>query len=142
MWTSRPDYTADVRRPTKWMAISLLMAATLTSILCLALAVGVAIIGGKELPATALWGCLAIFTFFSLASGWMLIRLLRNVRARNGRTTMPEWFIQAFGVVLLAAICVVAFTERRPLLLGEAMGVAVAMMGIRSLLRAPKSQGE
>jgi hypothetical protein len=34
----------------------------------------------------------------------MLVRVLRNVRARNGRTTMPVWFIQAFGAMLLVVI--------------------------------------
>jgi hypothetical protein len=123
------------------MAIALLMAATFASVACLAIVIGVAIVGGKGVPASALWGCLVVFTLFSLATSWMLVRLLRNARARNGKTTMPEWFIQAFGVLMLAAIGLVAVTQRNPLFFCEACGVALAMVGIRSLLRAPSKDG-
>jgi hypothetical protein len=133
----RPDYTAEVRRPTRWIAIALLMAATLTSAACFAVAAGVAIVGAKGVPTAALWGCLVVFGVLSGVCGWILIRLLRNARAENGRTTMPEWFIQIFGVILFVAICRVAIAEGRPLLFAEALGVALSMIGIRGLLRVP-----
>ncbi len=113
------------------------MAATLTSAACLIFAVGVAIVGGKGLPATALWGGLVIFTLLSGVCGWMLIRLLRNVRANNGKTTMPEWFIQVFGVVFLVGICIIAIADGIPWFFTEALGVVIAMIGIHRLVRVP-----
>ena len=135
----RLDLMAEAPHSSRWLAISLLMVAALTSFACLAILVGVAIVGPAGLPVFALWGSVAIFTPLSFASGWMLVRLLRNVRANNGRTMMPEWFIQGFGILLLASICVIAFTERSPLLLCETVGVAIAMIGIRRALRTSKS---
>jgi hypothetical protein len=49
---------------------------------------------------------------------------------------MPEWFIRAFGIVFFVGLCIAAFTEGHPILLAEAFGVAIAMIGIGRLLRA------
>ena len=138
MWKSQPNYTAEVRRPTKWIAIALLMVAAFLSSTCLAVCVGIAIIRPRGLPMSALFGSLTIFALFSWASVWMLVRVLRDSRAANARTTMPEWFIQVFGALLLVGIIISAFAARRPLLLAEGLGVAVAMLGIRRLLNAPE----
>jgi hypothetical protein len=140
MWKLQPDYTADVRRPTKWFAVVLLMAAAFASSGCLAVCVAAAIIRPKGLPVSALVGSLAIFALFSWASVWMLIRVLRDARAANARTTMPEWFIQVFGAFVLVGLFIVAFTARQPLLLVEGLGVALAMLGIRRLLNAPDNE--
>jgi hypothetical protein len=51
-------------------------------------------------------------------------------------TTMPEWFIRAFGIVMFAGLCIAAVTDGHPILLVEGFGVAIAMIGIGRLLRA------
>jgi hypothetical protein len=52
---------------------------------------------------------------------------------------MPVLFIQLFGVVFLVGICVAAVANGKPLLFGQAFGVALAMIGIRRLLRQSTS---
>jgi hypothetical protein len=116
------------------------MAAAFVSSTCLAICVGAAIIRPKGLPNSALFGSLAIFGFFAWASVWMLIRVLRDARAANARTTMPEWFIQVFGAFMLVGVVISALTAKQPLLLVEGLGVAVAMLGIRRLLNAPDKE--
>ena len=89
---------------------------------------------------SALFGSLAIFGLFSWASVWMLVRVLRDARAANARTTMPEWFIQVFGALVLVGVLIAAFTAQRPLLLAEGVGVSLAMLGIRRLHNAPDKE--
>jgi hypothetical protein len=67
----------------------------------------------------------------------MLVRVLRDARAANARTNMPEWFIQLFGCLLLLGVGLTALTERQPLLLVEGLAVALAMIGIRHALHRP-----
>lgn len=138
----RANYTAEVRRPTRWLAIGLLMAASLVSCTCLAACVGVALLRIKGVPVGALWGSLAVFAVLSGASVWMLIRMLRGVRAQNGRTVMPLWFIQGFGVLVICGVVFAAVKERNLLLLVEGLGVALAMLGIRRMLKAPVTQSD
>lgn len=140
MWKSQPDYTAEVPRPTKWVAIGFLLAAAFLSSTCLAVCVGATIIRPEGLPMSAFFGSLAIFALLSWASVWMLVRVLRDARAANARTTMPEWFIQVFGVLLVVGIIISALTARRLLLLAEGLGVALAMLGIRRLINAPDTE--
>ncbi len=135
----RPNYLAEVRKPTRWTAIALLLLAAAASSACFLLSVGVAIVGPDNLPIGPLCGCLAVFGLLSITSGWILIRLLRRQRANNGKTVMPEWFIQFFGGVFLLAICITAVANNEPWLFGEAIGVAVAMIGIRVMLRREES---
>lgn len=131
----RPDYLAEVSKPTRWTTIALLLLAATASSACFLLAVGVAIVGPDNVPIGPLCGCLVIFGLLSITSGWILIRLLRRHRANNGKTVMPERFIQLFGVAFLIAICIAAVANEKPWLIGEAVSVAMAMIGIRVLLR-------
>jgi hypothetical protein len=112
------------------------MSALIVSLTFLVFLVGVAIVDHKGMPVAAFFGSLVIFTLISSSSAWMLARVLLNIRAHNGSTTMPVWFIQVFGLILFAGICVVAVKERHPLLFAECAGVAFAMLGIRRLLKA------
>lgn len=92
-----------------------------------------------KVPVGPLLGCLVVFGTLTLACGWISIRLIRKHRAANGRTVMPEWFIQAFGFVFLIGICFTALMNGRMWLFGEAVGVAFAMIGVRSLLNQGQS---
>jgi hypothetical protein len=138
MQKSRLDYVAEVGTPTRRFATALLMGGMFISVLCLTLVVGAVIVGPKGMPVAAVCGCLAIFGLLSFASAWMLVRTLRDVRAGNGTTTMPEWFIQAFGVLLFIGLCVGAVSEGRPFLFAEGVGVALSMLGIRKLIAASR----
>lgn len=129
------EYIANVSAPERWAAIATLLAGAIVSAACFLLAVGVAIVGVDDMPISPLYGCIAIFGLLTSVCGWMLIRLLRRQRAANGRTVMPEWFIQLAGIVFLIGICAIAILRGIPWLFGEALGVAVAMIGIRVLLR-------
>ncbi|MEM7558628.1 MAG: hypothetical protein AAF394_05865 [Planctomycetota bacterium] len=131
----KQDYIANVSVPERWAAIAMLLAGTIVSAACFLLAVGVAIVGVDDMRTSPLYGCIAIFGLLTAVCGWMLIRMLRRQRAANGRTVMPEWFIQLAGIVFLIGICVIAVLGRIPWLFSEALGVALAMIGIRVLLR-------
>jgi len=139
---AKPDYVARVSEPTRWSAIVLLLVATIVSTACFLLVVGIAILGIDDVPAGPLYSCMAIFGVLTVVCGWMLIRLLRRHRASNGRTVMPEWFIQLFGVVFFVGICVTAIFKGQWWLFSEALGVAFAMIGVRTLLRHEISEVE
>lgn len=130
----KPDYLAEVRRPTKWLAISLLLIGVLVSTGCFLLATAILIMDINGAPLGPVWGCIILFGVVSVVSGWMLIRLLREARAVNGKTMMPVLFIQLFGVVFLIGLCAAAIANGKPLLFGEAFAVALAMIGIRRLI--------
>ena len=107
---------------------------TLVCCACFLVSVAIAIIAIDKAPIGPLLGCLGIFGALTLTCGWISIRLIRKHRAANGRTVMPEWFIQAFGFVFLIGICLTALVNGRMWLFGEAVGVAFAMIGVRHLL--------
>lgn len=129
---TKHDYIADVSVPEKWCAAVALFVATLVSATCLLLVVASAIIGMVD-ALRAFVGCL-IFGLFTIICGWILVRMLRRQRASNGRTVIPEWFIQLFGTLFLICISTTAILSGRMWLFGEALGVAFAMIGVRSLL--------
>ncbi len=129
------DYVADVSEAEKRSAIVALLIGTMVSAACMLIVIGVAIAGIIDASAGAFYGCIAIFGTVSVLCGWMLVRLLRNQRAANRRTVMPEWFIQIFGLLFLIGLCTTAILTGRLWFFGEAVGVAFAMIGIRSFLR-------
>ena len=134
---TKQDYVATVSNHTKWTAVVALLLGTLVSAACFLIVLAVTIVGIDDAPTGPLYGCIAIFGTLTFASGWMLVRLIRHRRASNGRTVMPEWFIQLFGCVFLIGLCATAMFNGRMWLFAEAFGVAVAMIGIRSLLNQP-----
>lgn len=129
-------YTADVGRPLRWLTIVALALVTLFMAACAACNIIMLWIGGElHHPLKwVLWGT-AFSIVVSLVCGWMLIRLVRGVRAGNGKTVMPVWFIQSFGVLLFLFLLLVAITDQRPWRFVEAVSVATAMISIRWLLR-------
>jgi len=132
-------YTTDVGRPLRWLAIAALSLVTLLMAACALANIVFLCIGGHQHPIKwVLWGT-ALAIVVVLVCGWMLIRLVRDVRADNGKTVMPEWFIQGFGVFWLLFLLLVAFTDLQPWRLVEVMSIAIAMIGIRGLLRASNS---
>ena len=136
---TKPDYTANVSEPERYSAVVALMLGTIVSAFCLLLMLAFAMFGDDDGPAGPLYLCLAIFGTTTIVCGWILIRLLRRRRASNGRTVMPLWFIQVFGVLFLTGLCATAFFNGHRWLAAEAVGAALAMIGIRSLLRKSES---
>lgn len=65
----------------------------------------------------------------------MAYRLLRGRRAANGVTVLPTWFIEVFGITFMSGILVVAIKGHQLWMLPEALGVPVAMIAVRRLLR-------
>ena len=135
-------YTTDVGRPLRWIAITALMLVTLFMSTCAVASIWCLWAGVNQQPLKwVLWG-IAFSIVVSIACGWMLIRLVRGVRARNGRTVMPEWFIQSFGVLLFLYLLLNAIEAQRPWHFVEAFSVAATMIGIRGLLRATQRPDE
>lgn len=132
---TKHDYIANVSDAEQWLATIALLVATLVSAACLLLVIGAAIVGIIDVSSGPFLGCVAIFGPLTTVCGWMLIRMLRRRRASNGRTVMPDRFIQLFGFVFLIGICATAILNGRLWLFGEALGVALAMIGVRKLLR-------
>lgn len=135
--TMKHEYIANVSQPEKCLAIFALLVGASISAACLLVVIGAAIVGIVDIAEGSVVGCIAIFGSIALASSWVLIRLLRRQRASNGRTVMPELFIQLFGTMFLIGICATAILNDQMWLFGEALGVAFAMIGVRSLLRRP-----
>lgn len=134
---TKQDYSVPVSIAEKWMAIVVLLVGTFVSAACFLLAVGVAIVGIADAPVGPLLGCIAILGSLTGICSCVLIRLLRRQRAANGRTVMPEWFIQVFGLAFLIGICVIAIVDGVPWLWGETVGVAFAMIGIGVYVHRP-----
>jgi hypothetical protein len=78
----------------------------------------------------------AIFGGSGLISVWMLARLMRRTRARNGVTMMPLWFIEAFGFAFGAAVCATAILFRQPWIFSIVVPTFCAMIFIRRNLAA------
>lgn len=129
------DYLSEVNGTTRKLVMFFLLIATLVSASCFFLAVALAIVGPKDVPAGPLLCSIAIFGLLTFVSGWFLIRLLLHLKANNQKTVMPETFIQLFGVVFLIGICVTAISDGIWWLFGEGVAIAGAMIGIRRLLR-------
>ena len=135
----KQHYISEVSQPVRSSAIAAIVAAALVCAACFLIVVGIAIVAIDKAPFGPLMGCIGIFGLLTCVSGWISIRLLRKQRTANGRTVMPEWFIQIFGIVFLIGICMAAVINGQMWLLGEGVGIAIAMIGIRSLLRRPIS---
>ena len=134
----KTNYIAEMNDSTRRLAIAALVVAMVVCSACFSVAVAVAILhipNQPNAPIGPLFGCIAIFGFLTIATSWMTIRLIRHERAENGRTVMPESFIQIFGILFLIGILAMAILNRNIWLVGEAVGIAFAMIGIRSLIR-------
>ena len=137
------NYIARMDDRTRKLAIWLLVPATLVCAAGLVFAIATAILllpNEPDAPVGTIIGCNLVFGFLFIATGWMAIRLIRQERAANGVTVMPESFIQIFGFVFLFSIVAVAVINRNIWLIGEGVGIALAMIGIRSLIRRELSE--
>ena len=132
---AKRDYTAEMGEPARRMAIAVLVPATIVCAACFLIALAVAIVDFRGAPIGPLLGCILIFGGLAFATCWMAVRLIKRERAANARTTMPERFIQIFGIFFLIGLVFAAILDRNVWLLGEGVGVAFAMITIRSLIR-------
>jgi len=65
--------------------------------------------GAFQFDGKPLWIGVLILTVVGLAAGFIALRLIRASTASNGVTTMPTWFIQSFGALLLVGVGAVAY---------------------------------
>ena len=134
----RDSYIAEMDDWTRKASIAALVPAMIICAACLSVAIAVAILwlpGKADAPVGPLFGCVLIFGFLTFATSWMAIGLIRHERSKNGRTIMSETFIQLFGCLFLCGILATAIMNRNMWLIGESIGIATAMIGIRSLIR-------
>lgn len=83
-------------------------------------------------------GLMALFTFFSFYLSW---RLWRRSVSQNRVTTMPTWFIQAFGICFLVGMVVVAMSGGSMKNLVEGIPIALAMIYVgRNIARRKGSR--
>lgn len=134
----KQDYVSQVGEPARLVSMLAMTAATLVCCSIFLLVVAFAIVAFDTAPRGPLIGCIFLFGVLSLASGWLAIRLIRRERSANGRTMMPEWFIQVFGAVFALGICTSALFSGRWWLFGEGLGVALTMLGVRRILYSYK----
>jgi hypothetical protein len=139
---TRPNYLDQVSSFEKTLAIVALVLATPVFFVGLVLAIAVSI---AQFPGPGIGSgiaCVLIFGVLTFGSSFILLRLLSGEKAANGRTLLPEWFIQGFGVLFIAAVCGTAWMGHW-MLVGGCLSVGLAMIGIRRLIRAsgpPQSQ--
>ncbi|MDP1562172.1 MAG: hypothetical protein Q8M16_12405 [Pirellulaceae bacterium] len=129
------EYLAKVSRPVRSIAILAMLFTCGVNSACLLLIIGVLFVVHDNVPWGPIFGSFAIFGFLSFTSGWISIRLIREQRAANGQTLMPIWFIQIFGVIFLIGTVTTAVITGKFWLLGQSVGIAIVMIGVRSLLR-------
>ncbi|MFM7739287.1 MAG: hypothetical protein ACKO9H_07785, partial [Planctomycetota bacterium] len=130
---NKQHYISEAPLASKHLSMVAMAVSTLVCCACFLLSVAIVIIGIDKALIGPLIGCLGIFGTLALACGWISIRLIRKHHAANGRSVIPEWFIQVFGFVFLIGICLTALMNGRMWLFGEAAGVALAMIGVRRL---------
>ena len=65
--------------------------------------------GTFQFDGKPLWIGVLILTVVGLAAAFVAIRLTRGSIASNGVTSMPVWFIQSFGGLLLVGVGAVAY---------------------------------
>jgi hypothetical protein len=131
------DYLAEVGRRGRSLAVAALTIAT--AIFGLAF-VGLIAMTIRDKPADAdEWriagGSLFVSGTFAGVSLWMLSRLLRSTRSRNGITTMPLWFIELWGVVLACVLLIEAIVDRSLWMLAGSTSVVFAMLFVRRSVR-------
>lgn len=132
---NKHDFISDLSSPVRYLSITAMALSTLVCCTGFLLSVAFAIAANNNVPLGQRFGCVLIFSILMVLCGWITIRLMRNKRSSNGRTLMPTWFIQTFGIVFLIATCSIAFMDGRLWLFGNAFCGALAMIGVRYLLK-------
>lgn len=125
------DYLQPTNRFTRVLSFLGCLAAT---VVCWFF-VAVAIVGLRR-PDTPVadqktaWFIIVFFSLLGSATAAIGYRLARGRVAANRITTMPVWFIQAFGVFLLVGLAFVALVEGKWMTALEGSFIALAMIFI------------
>jgi membrane protein insertase Oxa1/YidC/SpoIIIJ len=129
------NYLGEVSPSFRWLAIialglaSLVLAAlNIIVILCFTFQ------DARDKIMGPLIGSGLIFGFLTVASVWMLMRLISGKRSSDNRTMMPVWFIQAFGIFFAIGIILASFITREFLFAFEGLSVALIMILIKRFL--------
>jgi hypothetical protein len=131
------DYLAEVGKRARSLAVAALTTATIIFGLAFFGLIAMTI---RDKPANAdEWriavGSLLVSGTFAGISLWMLSRLLRRTRSRNGITTMPLWFIELWGVVLACVLLIEAIVDRSLWMLAGSISLVGAMLFVRRSVR-------
>lgn len=129
------EYLAEVSWPVRSIAILAMLFTCCVSSACLLLIIGVLFVVHDNVPWGSVVGSITVFGFLSFTLGWISIRLIHQQRAANRQTLMPIWFIQIFGMFFLIGTITTAVVTGKFWLLGQSVGIAIVMIGVRSLLR-------
>ena len=92
-----------------------------------------------EFEGKPLWIAALLLCFVGFCAAYIAFRLARDRIASNGVTTMPAWFIQSFGALLLVGIGLVAYEKRDLSFAIEGLSLCAAMLLIsRNIARRHK----
>ena len=126
-----PDYLKRVSSGGRILSI---LGCSAASIICLVLSVmlwtDMLRRHSFEHDSKPLWMAAVVVIVLGLGAGFISWRLIRRATAENGITTMPLWFIQIFGVLLLLGLSFVAINRGDMLFLYEGASVCLAMIFI------------
>ena len=75
-----------------------------------------------------LWVGAAIVGVVGVVAAFVVWRLARRRPAANGITAMPVWFIQVFGLLLLAGICIFIYYREATVVMFEGVMISLAMI--------------
>jgi len=135
------DYLQDVGRFGRSLAIAgLAVVATVLAVLNVLVA---ALLMNPKARAEILGPLLLsglTFGLLSLATVWMLVRLLRRIRSANGVTTMPLRFIQVCGLLFGSAVIVTAVIGGQVVFVVEGLVIAANMIFLPRLLRHRRAE--
>lgn len=132
---TKQEYMTEVGEPVRRLAIAALVAASIVCTGCFLAITALTILRFRSAPIGSLLGTIFLFGGLAFTTGWLAVRLTKRVRAANGRTDIPERFIQIFGILFLIGLVYTAILYRNIWIVGEAVGVAFAMITIRSTIR-------
>jgi hypothetical protein len=136
------DYLQPTSRPARILCFIGCVAATAVCWFF----VGVAVLGLRRPNTSAAdqktaWFIVFFFGLLGSATAAMGNRLARGKVAANRITTMPVWFIQAFGVFFLVGMVFVAFVSGKWMTAIEGAFLALAMIFIGRAIAKRKQSG-
>ena len=113
--------------------LSAIACAAATAICCLFVAVAAATFFRPNMPAMdrkSAWFVVIFFGLMGVATTTLGYRLARGRVAQNKITTMPVWFIQAFGIFFLIGMALSVYSTGEWLFALEGTSIAIAMIFI------------
>jgi hypothetical protein len=118
-------------QPTRTLAVVACAVAAIVALGMAAFVLAVLIQKGEFAPGgKPVWAGLLVLVAIGFASAWIAVRLSAN-RSSNGVTILPFWFIEAFGLVLLAMSVWVTINRGWQTGIPSCIGVALAMILVR-----------